>query len=142
MYQRFNLLPVEQNKENKRLLSVTPRLLTTRNLVRETRPPIIQTFQISGGENSLTEDLRLRPLANQWLAASHGIAASPWLPQNPFALHPAIPTSNAAFDPNHHPGVPIPGGFKFAQDSLTGQLLIIPSGGGFKTPRRRSNSVV
>ena len=142
-------------KEGRRILCVTyfpqtlsfegkgksllpPRLFKQRETVHvRLRPPVfidqLKPFQISGGENSLTEDLRLRPLANQWLAAGHGIAASPWLPQNPFALHPAIPTSNAAFDPNHHPGVPIPGGFKLAQDSLTGQLLIIPSGGGFQT---------
>ncbi|KAL8599647.1 hypothetical protein ACOMHN_053824 [Nucella lapillus] len=95
---------------------------------------------VTGGDNSLTEELRLRPLASQWLAAAgHGLAAAanPWLSaQNPFGLHPAaaLPppttatTAAAAFDPSHQPGVALAGGFKLAQDSLTGQLLIIPSG--------------
>ncbi|XP_070188288.1 trinucleotide repeat-containing gene 18 protein-like isoform X2 [Littorina saxatilis] len=82
---------------------------------------------VTGGESALTEELRLRPLTNQWLTPGHGITA-PWLPPNPFAIHSAIPTSTAGFDPNLHPGVSIPGGFKLAQDPLTGQLLIIPGG--------------
>ncbi|XP_025091338.1 serine-rich adhesin for platelets-like isoform X3 [Pomacea canaliculata] len=87
-----------------------------------TLPP---NLVVTGGDNALTEELRLRPLANQWIAASHGLAPSAWLPQPPFTLHPGIPTSTATFDTSHHP---ISSGFKLAHDPLTGQLLLIPSG--------------
>lgn len=75
----------------------------------------------------MAEDLRLRPLTNQWLAPSHPVPPSSWLTQNhPFALHPGIPTTGTTFDPSHHP---LASAFKLAQDSLTGQLLFIPNSG-------------
>ncbi len=62
--------------------------------------------------------------ANPWVqAASHPLATTLWLQQGPYALPHAVPAT--PIDPTHIPVTP-PVGFKLAQDSLTGQLYLIP----------------
>ena len=82
---------------------------------------------IPGTDSTLSDDLRMRTLASQWLAASGHPSA--WLSQNPYGLHPGIATTTtSAIEQGAFP-VPTPSGFKIAQDSLTGQLFLVPTGG-------------
>ncbi|CAG5124629.1 unnamed protein product, partial [Candidula unifasciata] len=56
----------------------------------------------------------------------HSVNPSPWIPQVPFHIHPALNSSGATFDPSFP--ITAPCGYKFAHDSLTGQFFIVPTG--------------
>ncbi|XP_012939835.1 serine-rich adhesin for platelets [Aplysia californica] len=60
------------------------------------------------------------------VVAGAAVNASPWLPQMPFSLHQSLNAPGATYDPAHNPFT-APAGFKFAQDSLTGHILLIPN---------------
>lgn len=53
-----------------------------------------------------------------------------WFSQNAFPLSTAITTSNTGGNTGAQMplNVPAPAGYKLAQDSLTGQILLLPSG--------------
>ncbi|XP_067672870.1 trinucleotide repeat-containing gene 18 protein-like isoform X1 [Haliotis asinina] len=90
-------------------------------------PNLVVTGSVAGNDTGLQDELRVRPLASQWVAAGHSVNPNPWLSQNPFALHPAITTtSTSTLDPNPFP-ITAPSGFKIAQDSFTGNLFLIPA---------------
>ncbi|KAH9513155.1 hypothetical protein Btru_036014 [Bulinus truncatus] len=50
-----------------------------------------------------------------------------WLAQMPFTVHQSLNSSGTTFGPTHYPVTP-PAGFKFTQDSITGQIYLVANG--------------
>lgn len=55
-----------------------------------------------------------------------GVSQSSWLQQMPFPLHQAVNSPGTPFDSSFP--ITAPNGFKFAQDSLTGRIFLVPGG--------------
>jgi len=83
------------------------------------------TGSANGAGIAWSDDPSARHFTNPWLSAGHGINPSSWLGQVPFTIPPNIPTSGVT-DASQLP-VSVPPGFKLVQDSVTGQLMIIPA---------------
>ncbi|KAK3601793.1 hypothetical protein CHS0354_041705 [Potamilus streckersoni] len=95
----------------------------------ESRNELPANLIVTGGSNAATGVFWPDDPASRQIAAQFHPLNAGWfgqLNQAPFNYHQPIPTSlpeNAGQMP-----LSVPAGYKFAQDSLTGQILLIPSG--------------
>lgn len=76
----------------------------------------------SGAGIAWSEDPSASRFPTQWLQTPQ--LNQSWLGQLPFQMPPTIPTSGTS---EQTLPITLPPGFKIAQDSVTGQLIMIPS---------------
>jgi len=81
------------------------------------------TGSSTGAGIAWSDDPTPRHFPTQWLQTSHQLNQS-WIGQLPFQMPPSIPTSGTS---DQTLPITIPPGYKIAQDSVTGQLVMIPS---------------
>ena len=84
---------------------------------------LIVTGSSTGAGIAWSDDPTPRHFPTQWLQTSHQLNQS-WIGQLPFQMPPSIPTSGTS---DQTLPITIPPGYKIAQDSVTGQLVMIPS---------------
>lgn len=84
---------------------------------------LIVTGSATGAGIAWSDDPTARHFPTQWLQTPHQLSQS-WISQLPFQMPPSIPTSSTA---DQTLPITIPPGYKIAQDSVTGQLMMIPS---------------
>lgn len=83
---------------------------------------LIVTGSASGAGIAWSEDPSASRFPTQWLQTPQ--LNQSWLGQLPFQMPPTIPTSGTS---EQTLPITLPPGFKIAQDSVTGQLIMIPS---------------
>ncbi|XP_055876452.1 serine-rich adhesin for platelets-like isoform X5 [Biomphalaria glabrata] len=80
-----------------------------------------------GGKPQGSQTTTTEPLPPN-LVTGHNVNSSSWITQMPFTIHQALNTAGGAtFGASHYPVTP-PSGFKFTQDSITGQIYLVATG--------------
>ena len=82
------------------------------------------TYQCHRDENEMTRMLSVTMEIFQNSDENPTQLNQSWIGQLPFQIPPSIPTSSTA---DQTLPITIPPGYKIAQDSVTGQLIMIPS---------------
>ncbi|XP_064630864.1 BAH and coiled-coil domain-containing protein 1-like isoform X2 [Lineus longissimus] len=126
-----------QNREREEFLREQKELLATQSkgeataVHRDIKTELGSNLIVTGGNTTGSvipwrDNDPSRSLSSHWLQAGGTMAPTYWLGQSPYSItHPAVHLPNV--DPSHIPMTPPGGGYKLAQDPMTGQLFLIPA---------------